>query len=288
MNSNLRSQPNIDLERFQPQEWDDIVGNEPTIEHLKNLVFFTVFEGHSSGFNTLISGPSRGGKTAMIKHTIRCMCCYYLDPESLNPCSTCPSCVGGYEIFGNAGWENEVGCSGLENFTNPRRCKIRIINCATTNEVELDELVDEMRYMDDTLKIVYLDEVHRLHRRNLDERLLKPLEDLKVIWFASSAYIEKDSPNDQRKLDRMFQNRFSFRMDLQKPTVEALSRWLAFRCRESQLKVEEPCKENLQRIARNSNCVPGLALQVLNFANKSRKREVTRQLVENFRFSFDD
>ncbi len=109
-----------------------------------------------------------------------------------------------------------------------------------------------------------------------------------AIWIASSAVIKMDSADDDTKLDRMFQNRFPFRLKTQMPTPKELSRWLAMICQRFELTVEEPVPQNLQRIAERSNCFPGLALQVLNRAALTRERIVTKELIESFLFSFDE
>jgi replication-associated recombination protein RarA len=177
---------------------------------------------------------------------------------------------------------------GEDNFKTPIRCLIRVVNCAEVTADELDEIVQEVRVHDERLKIIYLDEVHRLRHRRLDERLLKPMEDSQAIWIGSSANIEKNSMDDTSKLDPMFQNRFSFRLKTQLPTIKELVAWLAKRCSEAELQVDEPVREILTIVAKRSQCVPGLALQVLNRAVKSRNRLLTKKIAEEFVFSFDE
>jgi hypothetical protein len=66
-------QTNFDFERFQPRCWDDITGNEEIVEHLKNMLFGIRVNRDFSGWNTLITGPSRSGETALIKR-LHCSC----------------------------------------------------------------------------------------------------------------------------------------------------------------------------------------------------------------------
>ncbi len=281
-------QSNFDFERFQPHCWDDITGNEAIVEHLKSMLIGIRVNRDFTGWNTLITGPSRSGKTALIKWFIRCLLCLDLaDLENIYPCYKCMNCENDWDVFGSQEWENIIDLYS-ESVRTPIRCSIYIVNCACTNEKELDDIVNKVRVDDGMVKIIYLDEVHRLRRRNLDERLLKPLEDTKAIWLASSAYVKKDHVDDSSKLDPMFQNRFSFRLITSPPNVAKLTQWLGKRCIEANIGVEEPTKETLTIVARRSNCIPGLALQVLNRAVKSRGRTLTKQLAEEFCFSLDD
>lgn len=280
---------NVDFENFQPKSWQDIVGNQEIVEHFQNMLYKIRVDGAIKGWNTLLTGPSRSGKTSEVKLFLRSLICLNIaDYSKIYPCFTCPHCKSNYETYGNRDWENEIGMLGEENFKTPIRCLIRVVNCAEVTADELDEIVQEVRVHDERLKIIYLDEVHRLRHRRLDERLLKPMEDSQAIWIGSSANIEKNSMDDTSKLDPMFQNRFSFRLKTQLPTIKELVAWLAKRCSEAELQVDEPVREILTIVAKRSQCVPGLALQVLNRAVKSRNRLLTKKIAEEFVFSFDE
>lgn len=85
----------------------------------------------------------------------------------------------------------------------------------------------------------------------------------------------------------MFQNRFTFRLETQKPTVDEMVFWLAERCEEWGIRLEAP-ESTLQRLAERSRCLPGMALQVVNKAHKKRSKLLTRQLVDEHVFNFDD
>jgi len=283
----IAAQTNVDFERFRPRCWDDITGNEEIVEHLKSMLLGIRVRRDFTGWNTLITGPSRSGKTSLIKWFIRCVLCLNLaDLENICPCYKCLNCENDWDTFGSQEWENIIDFIS-DTVKTPIRCSIYVVNCATTTERELDDIVGKVRVDDGMVKIVYLDEVHRLSRRNLDERLLKPLEDTKAIWLATSAYVKKDKIDDSSKLDPMFQNRFSFRLTTSPPSVKKLAQWLAQRCIEANLKVDEPTKDILTIVAERSKCIPGLALQVLNRAVKSRDRMLTKKLAEEFCFSLD-
>ena len=109
------------------------------------------------------------------------------------------------------------------------------LDCTWLDEEAMDRVVTKVRVDDGNLKIIDLDEIHRLSRRFLDVRLLKPLEDCEAIWIASSTYVRKQDDDEGRKrleLEKMFQNRFTDRIETQKPTSAELALWLAERCEE--------------------------------------------------------
>ena len=121
----------------------------------------------------------------------------------------------------------------------------------------------------------------------MDEKLLRPLEDFPAIWIASSAYIKKEDQAEGQGLDRMFQNRFTFRLSTQKPSVPVLARWMSERCAKWSLQCDD-AKNTLTLLAERSQQIVGMALQVLNKSHKSRSKLITRKLVEEHIFNFDE
>lgn len=276
-----------DVERFQPQCWDHIVGNQQLKEYFRDMVWCVRKEGHRSGFNLLTTGESRSGKTATISFGVKCLGCYNLDFETMNPCGMCANCTMNHHLYGNEGWE------GFAEFLSDEEAPTRIrysympVDCTRLTESELENVLMKIRINDENLRIIYLDEVHRLSRRFMDERLLKPIEDYPAIWIASSANVKKDDVDDTSKLDKMFQNRFSFRINTQKPAVDELAVWLARRCVELGITCDD-ARETLSHLAQRSNRNTGMALQVLNRAHKTRSKFLTKQMVDNHIFDFND
>jgi hypothetical protein len=90
-----------------------------------------------------------------------------------------------------------------------------------------------------------------------------------------------------KKLDKMFHNRFTFRIDTQKATVQEFAVWLAERCDQWGIQCDDP-KATLFRLAERSNQIPGMALQVLNKAHKRRSKLLTQELVDSHIFDLDD
>lgn len=284
-----------DIERWIPSRWDQIVANQDIKEYWWDTIHCIRREGHRSGFNMLLTGDSRGGKTSCITLGIKALGCFNLDLDSFNPCGHCANCTARVGLYGNDGWENWVDVFETEETAKKSvRFLYLPVDCTRLTDAEIDKLVGKVRVDDGNLKIVYLDEVHRLVRRGLDEQLLKPLENCEAIWIASSAYVKKEDRDEsnedtrkQKSLEIMFQNRFTFRLETQKPTVDEMVFWLAERCEEWEIRVEAP-ESTLQRLAERSRYLPGMALQVVNKAHKRRSKLLTRQIVDEHVFSFDD
>lgn len=284
-----------DIERWLPSRWDQITGNQPLKEYFWDMLWCVRKQGHRSGFNLLLTGPSRGGKTSGITLGIQALGCFNLDFATFNPCGTCANCRAKISLYGNDGWENWV-----DIFEDEEAAKRSIrylfipLNCGSLNEEEIDRLLARIRVDDDTLKVVYLDEVHRLVRRGLDSQLLVPLEKHPVIWMASSAYVRSEDNEDGHEgrrrpddLERMFQNRFTYRISTEKPSVDEMAIWLAERCEEWGIHVED-AERTLTRLSERCRQLPGMALQVVNKAHKRRSRLLVRAMVEDHVFDFND
>ncbi|MEO2032573.1 MAG: hypothetical protein ABGZ35_10860 [Planctomycetaceae bacterium] len=156
-------------------------------------------------------------------------------------------------------------------------------NCGDISQAELDQLFVDVMYSDD-LQIVHLDEVHRLARRHMDEQLLSLMDLRPAIWISSSAKI-REHDSDGRTLEKMFQNRHSFRIETQKPSESELTVWLAERCDQFNIRCSDDAI--LRRLSQRSQRIPGMALQVLNKAHKQRTPVVTLDAVDSFVFDFD-
>jgi len=277
----------IDVERWQPGRWDQILGNHNLKEYFWDLIWCVRKERHRSGFNLLLTGPSRGGKTSGVRFGIKCLWCLKFDFETMNPCGTCDNCQMKIDLFGTDGWQSHMDYEPVGEDCKPVRFHYWPVDCTRISEGELDKILFRARVDDEDLKVIYLDEVHRLGRRFMDEKLLKPLEESRVIWIASSAYIKKEEDEESRKLDKMFQNRFSFRMDTQKAPVDDFAVWLAGRCMDFGINCDDP-KNVLTRLAERSNQIPGMALQVLNKAHKRRSKLLTLEMVDQHIFDVDE
>lgn len=275
-----------DIERWIPERWEQFAGNRELKEYFWDMIWCARKEGHRSGFNLLATGVSRSGKTSMITFGIKCLGCLKFDFDTMNPCGMCKCCTLNHHLYGNDGWENIVDFVDGQDAPTPVRYLYHPIDCTRLSEADLESKLAKLRVCNEDLRIIYLDEVHRLSRRFMDERLLKPLEDFPAIWIASSANVRRDGEGGQT-LDKMFQNRFSFRITTELPTLDELVIWLAERCDEWNIRVETP-ERTLPRLAERCHGVPGMALQVLNKAHKRRSKTLTFEMVEEHTFDFDE
>lgn len=277
----------LDIERWIPERWDQVVGNQSLKEYFQNMIWCVRKEGHRSGFNMLVEGESRTGKTSTIRLGLKSFGCLNLDFETLNPCNRCMNCRDKIYRYGTGGWENFMSLFAEEESTTPFSYFFLPLDCSSLTDSDLQEAFNEVKEGEPYQRVVYLDECHRLASRSMDEKLLKPLEDIPAIWIASSAYVKKEKVNDTTKLDKMFQNRFTYRLRTEKPSVEELAIWLAERCEEWGIECECPQK-TLTALAQRSCQNPGLALQVLNRAHKSRNHLLSMKLLDQHIFDLDD
>lgn len=193
---------------WQPRTWDEAVGSEKIIERYKEMVYGVRVRGLRSGFNTLLLGETRSGKTCLTRFAIRCLYCQDLDLHTLDPCSgTCPTCRENPDTYGLFGFQNhESILDGVEGKTAIGVHYIAVDCTAELNPAVIQKdilnITHRTRFGLKALVIVYFDEVHELARRGLDAMVLKPLEDDTVIWLATSAYADREEiPGRSRTLD---------------------------------------------------------------------------------------
>ena len=176
-----------DIMRWPPPRWDLFLGNKRIIKHFKRLVLKIrrlIAQGGSIDVGRLcflIFGPSRSGKTALVKFLVRCITCKKLD-AFLNACDgTCEACRYQPELSGLEGL-----CTYLMVDGNEIPVHFAIVDCTLihTPEQLRDKLVTLASYQG--LCIYYFDEVHRLIRRGMDEMLLKAVEDKNYLWLFST------------------------------------------------------------------------------------------------------
>lgn len=260
---------NFDIKRWIPTKWEDVVGNRNIMEHFQDILRASL-DNEFNGLNTLITGSSRSGKTAIVKLFARCLYCGQLDRKTLNPCQfECENCRQDVGRF---------GLQGIDVFVQERNVHYLPLDCAAITEVELrDKLTDLRDYSG--FRIAFMDEAHRLVRRCMDEQLLKPVEErANTMWIVASAHTAE--------LEAMFKKRF-VRLQTELPTIEELSIWLMDRCNEFGInEIDSP--DTIIRLAERSNQVPGDALQVLARAAIKRPKRLTDQLVESHVFDVDE
>lgn len=267
-----------DLSRIPLRSWSRHQGNTNAKDELQQLVRAIRVQGRRAGFRLMFRGPSRGGKTSLIQYAIKCIGCFNLDLKTLDACHECPNCVVEHHLYGNSGWENYANLCSTDQVTTPIYYRYVYIDCTTITTSELDESIKRIDSDRNLVQIVYLDEIHRLARRQMDERLLTPTDRQDVIWIGSSVRLNE--------LDEMLLNRFRI-VDLQKPSASKLGRFLAEVCHEFGVRVESP-DSTLIALAELSHQVTGTALQVLNYAYHSPTKLLTRAMVDCYIYRLAD
>lgn len=261
----------VDLQRWSPGTWDQVIGNALLKRHLKKLVATLRREYGRTGkvpvagkMAMIITGQSRSGKTLLVKFLVRCLVCVDLD-ENLNPCQgTCETCSQAPEISGLEGLYAAIGIPDGQLPVN-----FRVVDCTKiTTAAELKQELVETQASDGELTVVYFDEVHRLVKRGMDSMLLKEIEDKPILWVFSTAV-----PNE---LERMFLNRL-VKFETELPDATEMAGWLCDRCDEGRIRWT---KDAIKRLVAKSNRVPGLALQALALAAIDPDG-LTLDLVEN-------
>lgn len=257
----------ISIQSWIPTRWEHFVGNRYAVMVLRNLVktlrpqLDTGGDVASGVVKILLVGPSRSGKTALVRYFARCLLCKDFDEATWNACSyTCSSCqskVFMHEDYGILrAEESHVGFFEIDG------CHAQTAAALTS---KLDE-INSFPWRED-LFVVFLDEAHRLASKKLDEMLLTEIVKRDYLWIAATAHPEM--------LEDMFVNRFSV-VHTELPTRSELIRWLQDRCQEWGIKVEQ---DALELLAMRCNCRVGLALNVLAIA-QSLPEGLTKELVE--------
>lgn len=265
-----------DILRWIPDRWDLFLGNYSISRRFKKLVRKvrgmvenkTLVDLNKLCF--LLTGESRSGKTAMVKFLIRCIACKEFDDDTLNPCSgTCTTCRQRPELAGLEGLYAEVeayGPDGRERLP----LHFSLIDC--TKIYTPDQLRDHLVRLGSVyngIRVFYLDEVHRLVHRGMDEMLLKTVEEVEAIWFFSTAI-----PDD---LEDMFKNRM-LKLATELPTASELGNWLVDRCNEWAIPWQP---EAILRVVEKCNRVVGTALHALALASLDDDEGLTLEMVEN-------
>lgn len=251
---------------FVPSRWEECIGNRKIVHTYRGLLKQIRLQGKKRAGRYFIHGPSRSGKTATTKLFAQALLCHELNPRTLDPCGLCSACTMDAAQFGQRGLEAYLA-----------QGKVHYLPIDATKFTGVSDVIDlltELRSYDGT-RVVVLDEVHRLQHRAMDEQFLKPIEEKDFIWIASSASTEN--------LELMFLNRF-VKLATQLPTAEKLAFWLQDRCEAEAVNYEETA---LLRLAERAECVPGVALQAIDFASLDPGTGLTLELVEDFEFHIE-
>lgn len=254
-----------------PSRWDEFLGNTQIKTLFQKLVVRLrtgVSENRwdsSQHLCFLLTGQSRSGKTAIAKFLVRCIRCKSFDENTLNPCDgSCSECVNPFE--------DDYGIFVYSKTPmNKMPLHTHFVDC--TKIYTPSELKNTLRNMrdksaNDGYLIAYFDEIHRLVNRQMDEILLKEVEEQKFLWIFSTAKPEN--------LEDMFQNRM-LKLKTELPSKTEMANWIVDRCNEWEIKWHE---EAVVRLVGKSNRVVGTALHALALASIDPEEGLTFDLVE--------
>jgi Cdc6-like AAA superfamily ATPase len=265
--------PIPDIQRWLPERWDQFVSNchlkeyfQSQVSQLRTVYRETGIVPNTSRTSLLLTGESRSGKTSLIKFFVRCLTCLEVDEQTLNPCRrTCHNCREQAEKYGLEGLFATCAFG-----SNTMQVNFSVIDCTKIQTPEqLRSHLVGVNDWTEGLRIYYFDEIHRLVQRNMDEMLLKEVEEKNFMWIFSTA-----KPGD---LEDMFLNRL-LKFSTKLPTSNEMENWLADRCDEWGINWESWA---VVRLVEKSNRVPGIALQALALAAIDPKRGLTLKLVED-------
>ncbi len=259
----------LEIERWVPQRFDQIVGCETAKEHFQELLL-----GSEIGGNTLIIGPSGSGKTACVKTYVRSLMCANRDAVTASSCGNCSSCCGFDQRYEEAGLFAEFQDRSWARGRLP--VHFFPLNCGEISKRGLKRLFRKLESFQGH-RVVFLDEVHRLRRDHLDEMLLVPLRELKAMFVGATAKPEE--------LDEMFRNRFSTKLTTAKPQPAELAEFIRDRCREWGIQIESD--ETVIALVRRSHCIVSNVISALSRAAAKRPSLLTQERVESFEFYTD-
>lgn len=269
--------------------WDHYLGNPKLVGHGKSMVNAFRFRGKRKGWNTLITGESQSGKSSFVKLVMQSMGCYAITPQMLDPCGKCLNCRFKHHIHGNNDWEDVDIFLTSEDSQLPGaawRYAFRFVDCSRVTASEIDDLALWSHQNSDKNQFVFLDEIHRLSRNHLDERLLIPMDECPITWIGASAMIKTATLEGGNGLDMMLQNRFSYRIETVKPPMNEMKQWLSVQCQLAGVAVEKG-DATLEKLATSSGRIPGMAIELVEKAYNRDDERLTDAMIDEHVFCFD-
>ncbi|MBL8822271.1 MAG: hypothetical protein JNJ77_06745 [Planctomycetia bacterium] len=262
-----------DILRWLPDRWDQFIGNRQLKRYLQKLLVKLRKEFRRTGkipevsrLCFLVTGESRSGKTSLIKHFVRSLTCSDFNDETMEPCKrTCIACRERPEKYGLHGLF-ATAAIGPGNMP----VHLMVVDCTKLQTPDqLRKVLIDAGDWDDGLRVFYFDEVHRLIHKQMEEMLLKEVEEKNFLWFFSTA--------KPQNLEDMFLNRL-LKLKTELPESKEMEHWLVDLCDQWGIAWEP---EAILRVVEKCNRVPGTALHALAMAAMDPDIGLTLELVEN-------
>ena len=255
-----------DIERWTPSGLHEVVG---CCDLVATFSSFTLNDGLPP--NTLIHGPYGTGKSAIVKAYLQTAYCPHRSGDPPRPCGKCEDCTSYDCRHDELGLNAILRSRVLDNEAEP--LNVYSVNCGDVGVDRFREIYSNFSEFHGQF-IVFLDECHRLERRSADEGLLIPLENANICWIGATAHPEKLEPALVR--------RFTVRQSTSLPEPQELANFLADRCRDFHIGVDDP--STLALLAELSHCRPSECIRVLAQAALKPDRTLTHQLVKRHEF----
>lgn len=213
------------IEIWSPDSWDDFAGNDEAVETFKGFV-------ENGPCNTLITGPSRTGKTRLVRLLARSLCCRIR--VGYNPCGACCSCLEPF--VADQHWY------GVWKVLNDSKWSFFHFDCT---RVSVEEILD-LRIEFDDRTLIFLDEVDQLLMRRIDDRLLKVIDESAAVWIGSAIQLQSRwirLRKRTREIERMksqMRGRFTFDPSTSLPNPDQLEKWIHSRCSDWSIQIDSP------------------------------------------------
>ncbi len=253
-----------------PKRWDDFVGLDKHVEHMKTILRKFRIERDPVNLSTFLYGPPGTGKSALARKLGQAFLCPNLDPVSLDPCNVCEKCKELLYLEGNDSIQLRLA-EDADLYFSP-------LECSRLTMKELRENLGSLRAAPSIFRIVHLEEAGCLGESAKDLAYLVPMEDRGFLWIATGMTISGLSP--------AFLRRFPKKLRMPLPQRDELAFWLAKECKDRGIQCAS--FDILQRLAEDAQLRAGYALQVLDLAEAMIQPEVTTEMVEEHIFEFDD
>lgn len=239
-----------------PPSHDFLIGNQAIKRVL--LEFLTY---RSKPKPTCFIGKTGTGKTASVFALVQSLSCPRAAAPKWQACQTCTACK---KLNLSTNSEDFAFLSEVDTVTYWR------LDCTSVNKAALKKLEEDLDVFLG-YKVVYLDEVHRLRKGQLEKYALAIINQNRssVFWLASTA--------NSTELSKDFRKTFRL-LETYSPTEKEMLNFIVKRCKEFNIGFDN--KATLRRMAQKIVDTPSLFQVILAEASLGNSRLVTSALLD--------